>query len=147
MAKIPRLTNMLSSSPYFTDPSVEDYIPIDKQEIYLKLASVFQSKISYLYSDPEELARPQDYDGTGIGTPELWDEFLTLDTVQLYITARTRNLASQKARKSLHNLQKQADKGDVQAIKYLNEVSGMLAGADNNKTIVLLRPKTGGEMM
>ena len=129
---IPRLTEMLETSPYFNDPTLEEYVPLDKQALYLKLAEHFQGKISNLYADPEEL-----WDELRVGSPEIWEEFLSQETVNLYVTARTKSLATVQARKSLQNLQKGAKRGDVQAIKYLNEVSGILAGSDNNKTVVL----------
>ena len=128
-----KLTEILANCEQFTDPSHDDYVDIEKQEIYLKLAEHLQSAISHLYEDPEELSI-----STGIDDPELWEEFLNFEPVNLYIEVRQKKLTSVSARKAIKNLQNAANRGDVQAIKYLNEVSGILqAQGDNNKQIVL----------
>lgn len=132
MATIPKLTDMLSNSPIFTDPSHEDYVPLDKQHVFLMLAEKFQAKPSTMYMDAEELA-----EDIGTGDSNLWEEFLNLDPVILYSTARSKRAATVTARKSLRNLQKQANTGDVRAIQYLNEVSGILQAQDGAKLIIL----------
>ena len=132
MAKLPRLTDMLKESDIFTDPEHEDYLSPPQQARILMQAEVFQSKTSNLYDDPDELAG-----NTLKGTPEQWEEFLNLLPVQLYITARTKNLATVGARKSMRSLQKSAAQGDVAASKYLNEISGILQAQSNNKMIIL----------
>lgn len=144
MAKMPKLTEMLQNSPEFTDPTHEDFIPVDQQAVTMVLAEHFQKAISNLYMDSEELA-----DTVGIGSAEAWEKFLNLDPVLLYVTARTKNLAAVTARKSLKNLSKAASAGEVAAIKYLNELSGILQGQANNKQIVMHyipRPKRPGKL-
>lgn len=137
---IPKLTTILETSQQYTNNEVEDYIPVDKQLVFTKLAELFQSKISYLYLDPDELSEE-----LGVGSPETWEEFMNVEPVRLYVAARTKNLTQIHARKSLANLQKSANKGDVASIKYLNEISGILQAQAGNKTIVLHyvpRPQT-----
>lgn len=127
-----KLTHLLLQSPAFQDPMLEDFIPLDQQDLFLKLAEEFQKGISSLYLDPDELAIE-----TRIGTPEVWEEFLNIEAVRLYVAARTKNLATVQARKAMKNLQKSANNGDVAAIKYLNDVSGLLHKQADNKQIVL----------
>lgn len=138
-----KLTELLAASPIFTDPDMEDFVPLDEQEVYLKQAELFQSRISNLYLDPEELAME-----LLTGSAEDWEDFLNLEPVKLYVSVRTKNLASMQARKSMKNLQKSASSGDVQAIKYLNELSGVLQNQSDKKVIVLHyipRPKVKKE--
>jgi hypothetical protein len=123
---------MLQNSPIYTDPTHDDYVPLDKQHVFLRLAEQFQSKQSSMYMDAEELE--QEF---AIGDANLWEEFLNLDPVLLYSTARTKRMAAVKSRKSMKNLQRAADSGDVRAIQYLNEVSGILQAQDGAKLIVL----------
>jgi hypothetical protein len=127
-----KLTDVLQASVQFTDPTVDDYVLLDKQAVFMKLAENYQMFISHLYEDPEELV-----ESTGIGTGELWEEFINLEPVRFYTSVRTKKLAEVDARKSLKNLQKSANKGDVSAIKYLNEVSGILQSQGDGKQIVL----------
>lgn len=144
MAKMPKLTEMLQNSPEFTDPEHEDFVPIDQQAATMVLAEAFQKSISHLYMDSEELE-----DEIGIGNSEAWEKFLLLDPVSLYVTARTKSLAAVSARKSMKNLQKAAATGDVAAIRYLNDVSGILQGQSNNKLIVMHyipRPQRPGKL-
>ena len=129
---IPKLTEMLQNSPNYTDPEHEDYVPLDKQHVFLRLAEEFQSKQSTMYMDAEELEQD-----LGIGDANLWEEFLNMEPVLLYTTARTKRMAAVKSRKSLKNLQRAADGGDVRAIQYLNELSGILQAQDGAKIIVL----------
>lgn len=132
MAVVPKLTNMLQLSPQFTDPTVDDYVAPDKQHIFIALAESFQTKTSHLYEDPDELTV-----SLQVGNTELWEEFLNTEPVRLYVTARTKNLTAVHARKSILNLQKSAGRGEVNAIKYLNEISGILQRQTDNKQIVL----------
>lgn len=132
MSKLPKLTEMINNSPVFKDPTHEEYEPADRQLIFRKMAEVFQRNISNMYLNPDELVYTLE-----IGEAGIWEEFLNLEPVQLYIATRTKNIASVNARKSLLNLQKAADKGDVAAIKYLNEVSGILNNQSDNKIIVI----------
>lgn len=127
-----KLTDILASSEQYNDTTHEDYVTPEKQALFLKLAERLQGEISHLYEDPEELAL-----STGIHTPDLWEEFLNLEPVKFYISVRTKQLSTVNARKSIRNLQVAANKGDVQAIKYLNEVSGILQSQGDNKQIVL----------
>lgn len=132
MAKMSKLTEMLENSAEFTDPENEDFITVDRQAAIMIQAEQFQSRISHLYMDSEELA-----DEVGYGSAESWEKFLLLETVALYVAARTKTLAAVTARKSMKSLQKAANSGDVAAMKYLNEMSGILQGQSNNKQIIL----------
>jgi hypothetical protein len=129
---IPKLTEMLQNSLLYTDPTHEDYVPLDKQHVFLVLAEAFQAKQSTMYMDAEELTQDLNQ-----GDPNLWEEFLNLDPVILYSSARTKRLAAVTARKSIKNLQQEANRGNVKAIEYLNEVSGILQAQDGAKLIVL----------
>ncbi len=132
MARLPKLMEMIEASPVFTDPNYDGYEPLDQQVIYRKMANSFQQSISNLYSDPQELAME-----LGMGTELQWEAFLNLEPVQLYITTRTRNLTEVAARKSMSALQKAARNGDVNAIKHLNDISGVLKAQGDNRTIIL----------
>lgn len=129
---IPKLTEMMANSPQFTDPNHDDYVPLDKQDVFMALAERFQQKQSTMYMDAEELSTEM-----GTGDPNIWEEFLNLESVLLYSSARTKRLAAVTARKSLKNLQTEANRGNVKAIEYLNQVSGILQAQDGAKTIVL----------
>ena len=131
MARIPKLTEMLENSPVFTDPSHEDYVPLDKQHVFLRLAEMYQGQQSTMYMDAEELT--QEF---GTADPNLWEEFLNMEPVLLYSTARTKRMAAVTSRKSLKNLMSAA-KTDVRAMQYLNEISGVLQAQDGAKLIVL----------
>jgi hypothetical protein len=96
------------------------------------MAQRFQESISNLYSDPQELAMELQ-----MGTEMQWEAFLNLEPVQFYVATRTRNLTEVAARKSMSSLQKSAQRGDVAAIKLLNEMSGILKAQGDNYTIVL----------
>lgn len=132
MAKLPNLLEMMDASPVFNDPEYENYEPIDQQLVYRKMAQRFQESISNLYSDPQELAMELQ-----MGTELQWEAFLNLEPVQFYVATRTRNLTEVAARKSMSSLQKSAQRGDVAAIKLLNEMSGILKAQGDNCTIVL----------
>lgn len=127
-----KLTDLLKHCPEFTDSDHENYVPVHKQTLYLKMAESYQSRQSHLYEDPEELVET-----TQMGTSELWEEFINFDPVQLYASARSKRLASVAARNSIRNLQKRVKEGDVQAIKYLNEVFGVLNAQNQQGTIIL----------
>lgn len=126
-----KLVELLQHCPDFNDTSLESYVPLDKQAVYLKMAERFQEAISHLYEDPEELAQSTDIKA------ELWEDFLDLDAVTLYAAVRTKKLATTTARKSLRNLQLSANKGDVSAIKYLNEISGIINKQGDTGQIIL----------
>lgn len=132
MARLPKLLEMIDNSPVFNDPEHPDYEPLDQQVIYRRMAEIFQSSISNLYLDPEELSNE-----TMIGTELQWEAFLNLEPVQFYIATRTKNLTATAARKSLSSLQKAAKRGDVQAIKHLNDISGVLQSQGDNRVIIL----------
>lgn len=139
MARLPKLIEMIDASPLFNDPDHDEYEPLDQQLMYRKMAEIFQQSIANLYLDPQELSMD-----LGMGTEQQWESFLSLEPVQFYIATRTKNLTEVAARKSLSSLQKAANKGDVTAIKHLNDISGILKAQSDNRTIVLTtvpRPK------
>ncbi|MMZ47370.1 hypothetical protein D1872_90140 [compost metagenome] len=127
-----KLVDILQACPEFNDPSLDTYVPLDKQALFLKLAEKFQASLSHIYEDPEELTL-----SIGLGTPEIWEEFLNLDPVQMYTMVRSKNHAKTTSRKALRNLQIQANKGDVAAIKYLNDISGTLAKQGDAGQVIL----------
>jgi hypothetical protein len=75
----------------------------------------------------------------GIGNPHLWQEFLQLESVQAYIRQQVAFSAQVGSRKALHALTKEAQTGDTQAAKQLNELAGIFNKADTNKIVVLHR--------
>lgn len=132
MARLPKLMEMIDSSPVFTDPEYDGYEPLDQQLIYRKMAARFQESLSYLYYDPQELSTELE-----MGTELQWEAFLNLEPVQFYIGTRTKNLTEVAARKSMLSLQKAARQGDIAAIKHLNDISGVLKAQSDNRVIVL----------
>ena len=120
------LIEMMKANPSFSS------LPIEKREAYAKLADTFEDNELALYLDPIELT-----DKLGIGNRQLWQDFLNFDAVRQYISGQMANAAQVATRKTLQSLIKQGVGGDVQAIRQINEMSGVLNSGDKNKVIVL----------
>jgi len=127
------LIEMLRNHPSFQD------LPLDQQEVYARLAVAMQEDDDTLYCSPDELV-----ERTQIGNRHQWRQFLAMEPVRNYISARISQLTQIAQRRAFLSLQKEAAAGNVQAIKEINELSGIMEQKDNNKVIVLMqiqRPK------
>lgn len=119
--------------------SFQDNMTIEQQEIYLRLADVFADESANLFKSPEELST-----SLNIGNKFQWASFLSLEPVQQYIRAEISRSLQVMQRKTLLALQQEAKMGNVQAIKEIKDLSGIMAQGDTNKVIVLhqiARPK------
>lgn len=104
----------------------------EKQEITMGLSQKFEQDPSAIYLNPVELQKMYD-----IGTQEQWQEFLNLEPVRSYIKSQMGFNAQIAQRKAFRSLEKEAIEGDVQAARQINELSGVLSNADQNRIIVL----------
>lgn len=104
----------------------------EKQEITMGLAQKFEQDPSAIYLNPVELQKMYD-----VGTQEQWQEFLNLEPVRSYIKSQMGFNAQIAQRKAFRSLEKEAIEGDVQAARQINELSGVLSNADQNRIIVL----------
>lgn len=120
------LRKMLQNYQKFKDFSQE------KQEIVMALAQNFEEDTLAIYQHPTELIS-----NLGIGNQEQWQEFLNLEPVRSYIKAQMGFHAQVAQRKAFRSLEREAIGGDVQAAKQINELSGILSNADQNRIIVL----------
>lgn len=114
--------------------------PLDKQEIIIRLATEFEDNPLALYLTPEELQNK-----LNLGNKQQWFDFLNLDPVKNYIKTQMAHQSQIAQRKAFKSLQQQALDGNVQAVKEINELSGVMNQGDQNKTVVLhhiQRPKT-----
>lgn len=98
----------------------------------MRLASQLQENDDLLYLSPQELPEI-----TEIGNQNQWQELLALEPTKHYITQRITQITQVAQRKALQALQEQAKNGNVQAIKEINELSGIMQKRDNNRIIVL----------
>lgn len=108
--------------------------------VMARLAQAFADNPDNLYKAPEELA-----EATQVGNREQWQALLLLEPTQGYIKGQMAQVTQVAARKGLMHLQTQAKAGNVQAVKQIYELSGILAQEESNKTVVLhqiSRPKT-----
>lgn len=111
-------------------PTFQSFTP-DQQELYAKLAWAYETEESNIYKTPIELAE------SNIGNKNHWQQFLSLDVIQNYVRQQMAHQTQIASRKGLISLQKEAQAGNVQAIKHLNELSGILEQGDQNKIVVL----------
>lgn len=121
------LVEMLKKNPTF------QAYPVDQQELFARLAHAFEEDDSNVFKNPRELAE------SNIGNRNHWQTFLSLDSVQAYIRQQMAYQTQVASRKGFVSLQKEAMSGNVQAIKHLNELSGILEQGDQNKIVVLHR--------
>lgn len=120
------LLEMLKESKSFQFKNIEE------QEVLALLATTFERSPSYLFLAPEELTQE-----TRIGNKQMWFNFLNLDQVRNYIKSEMAYQAQVAQRRAFLALAKSAEEGNVQAAKEINELSGILSSADNNKIVVL----------
>lgn len=115
-------------------------LTIEQQEIYTALAEEFEDTIELsIYLTPRELSKKLQ-----LGNPEQWQNFLNMEPVKIFIKSTLNQNLQVAQRKSIQSLVKEAELGNVQAAKQVNEISGLLSKADDNKVIVLhqvSRPK------
>jgi hypothetical protein len=120
------LTELLKKHPAFQE------LPLHEQEIFAKLATVFQESTDNLFKSPEELE-----ESTGIGNRFQWARLLAFEPTKHYIESQMAQITQIAHRKAFLSLQKEATLGNVQAVKHINELSGIMENKDNNKIIVL----------
>ena len=108
-------------------------LPLHEQEVLAKLALDFQSDYRNLYYSPEELEEEYSISRTH------WEKLLSLQTTQAYIKQQMSRRMDIAQRKAFLALQAEAQKGNVGAVKEINELSGILSTQDKNKVIVLHR--------
>jgi hypothetical protein len=117
---------MLKLNPNF------DGLPSEKKEVFARLAAEFEDNDFALYLDPSELS-----DKLGVGNKQQWQEFLNLESVRQYVNGQMANIAQIASRKTFKGLMVKGMGGDVQAIKEINELSGVMNSGDKNKVVVL----------
>lgn len=128
------LTEMLKLNPNFQS------LPTHIQEVYARLAAAFQEDNHLLYQDPDTLI-----ESTSLGNKQMWTDFLRMEPVQNYIKAQMTQLTQIAQRRAFLSLQQQAVAGNVQAVKEINELSGIMDRSDDNRVVVLhqiARPTT-----
>lgn len=132
-AEVNKLLEMLKANPSFQS------FPAEKQEVFARLAHEFYENELALHLTPEELmAKLQ------IGSKQNWFEFLNMEPVRQYINTQMAFIAQIASRKTFQKLVSEGLEGDTQAIKQVNEISGVLNTGDRNKVIVMhqiARPK------
>lgn len=121
------LLDMLKQSKEFKE------LPSHEKEILARLATQFQSDYRNLYYSPEELEEEYSISRTH------WENLLSLQTTQAYIKQQMSRRMDIAQRKAFLALQAEAQKGNVGAVKEINELSGILSSQDKNKVIVLHR--------
>lgn len=120
------LIDMLKSNHHF------QLQPMEKQEIFARLANVFEDNDFALYLSHEELPIKMK-----TGNKQQWQEFLQLEPTKNYIKAQMAQQATVAQRKAFQSLTKEALLGNVQAARQINEISGIMDQTDNNRIIVL----------
>lgn len=120
------LAERIKQSPEFAT------LPHTEQIIQVRLAEAFSEDQNHLYHTPEELVKL-----THIGNKEQWQQFLNKEIVRQYIRGQMASLADVAQRKAFQELQKTAAAGNVQAMKEINEISGIMNNTNNHKIIVL----------
>lgn len=109
-------------------------LPQEKQEIFARLAEEFEDNELALYLSPAELSQTLQ-----IGNKNSWQEFLNLEAVRQYIKGQMSQIAEVASRKTFLSLKREGESGNVQAVKQINELSGILNSGDKNKVVVLHR--------
>lgn len=120
------LTKMLDEANALDKMSLPD------KTILMKLASIYQDDTSLLFKDPEEL---EEY--TQSGTKEQWKQLLQIEQTQNFIKGQLAFFAQVSQRKTFHSLVEMALKGNQQAAKQVQELSGIMNQQDTNRTIIL----------
>ena len=120
------LTEMLDQSGSLND------LPLPQKTILYRLAHRFQSSTEYLFLDPTELLEI-----TSLGTLEDWKSLLNLQETQNFVKGQMGFMAQIAQRKTFQSLVKSALEGNSQAAKQVQELSGIMNQADNNRIVVL----------
>lgn len=120
------LLEMLKADKQFND------MPYEQQDLIARLASQFIQDQGNLFKSADELV-----EATAIGKAEHWHKFLSLNPVMIYIKQQMAAIAQVASRKGFLSLQKEAQAGNVQAVKQINELAGILNKADDNKIIIM----------
>ena len=113
------------------DPTFQAFTT-EKQEVFARLAHEFYENDLALHLSPSELSSK-----LGVGNKQMWFEFLNLEPVRQYIKAQMAFNAEIASRKAFKKLTEAGLTGDTQAIKQINEISGILNSGDRNRIIVL----------
>lgn len=121
------LVKMITTTPEFQD------LPLPKQAIIHKLASLFESDLTSLYLSPHELAEHHE-----AGTPEQWAELLDHPLTKIYMKKMQTHQAEISQRKGFFQLQQAAARGDLKAIEKLEQITQQNS-EDARKIIVLTR--------
>lgn len=123
------LLDMIKSSKSYQSMSQE------QKEITARLASLFEENAEHtMHLSPSELTSTLQ-----IGNKKLWQDFLNLEPTVQYIRSQMAQMAQIAHRKAFQALEREAVKGDTNAAKQINELSGILNQTDSNKIIVLHR--------
>ena len=104
-------------------------MPTPNQLIEAKLKQLELSTRNFHKYNPDQLE-----DETSIPAP-IWSEYLSREDVRQRITAKINEEIEIAHRQALTALSKEAQRGNIQAIKELNQLSGILNQA-NTKQIV-----------
>jgi hypothetical protein len=120
------LIEMLKRNPSFSSLSLE------KQEAFAALANEFEDNEFALYLDPNELTAK-----LGLGNKTQWQEFLSMEPVRQYINGQMAFNSQVATRKTFASLVQNGMRGDTQAVKQINEMSGILNSGDKNRIVVL----------
>jgi glutathionyl-hydroquinone reductase len=118
---------MLKSSKQYQDLTNE------QKQITAKLAQAFEENSEHtLHLTPQELTN-----SIQLGNKKVWQEFLNLEPTKNYIKTQMAFNAQIAQRKAFQSLEREANEGNVNAAKQINELSGILNNTDSNKIIVL----------
>lgn len=120
------LTEMLNQSDTL------NHLPLPEKRIIQTLAAKFQTQTNYLFMNPEELE-----EATEIGSKDQWTELLKLQETKSFIKGQMGAVAEIAQRKTFHALVHEAMRGNHQAAKQVQELSGIMNQQDTNRTIVL----------
>jgi hypothetical protein len=107
-------------------------LPIHLQEVYARLSEAFSNTTDNLFKSPEDLA-----EATQVGNRNQWETFLNFEPTQAFIKQQMTSITQIAQRRAFLALQVQAQSGNVQAVKEINELSGIMSRSDDNRTIVL----------
>lgn len=120
-----QLTETLQKYPLFKE------LTLDKQHVLLTLAQEFEDNDLALYLSPQELQQKL------TGTKEHWELLLGLEPTKNYIKKAMAERTQIAHRKAFAALQAQAQQGNVQAAKQIQELAGITQ--DTNRTVILHR--------
>lgn len=119
------LRKMVEQHPSFKS------LPKMFQLAYPQLADLFERDPENIFRTTDELAEQHPE-----FSRDVWDEFLQFEPVKQFISVRTKRFIEQSARKAQRKLAEEAESGNVQAVKQLQELAGLLDAKENNKIIV-----------